>query len=92
MEMEIAVTQKMFSLDELYAALKDPLVLKILLYLKEKNPLVPAEDLAEIAGITREHALTILSKLVTQGFVKIENPEKYTLDLRARNAINAILV
>ncbi len=91
MSLMTGVSRQMFALEDLYGVLHDETLLKILLYLKEKNPKVPLEDLAKLIGRTREETLGLLNVLYSKGFIEIESPERYTLNLRTRNALNSLL-
>jgi Mn-dependent DtxR family transcriptional regulator len=81
----------MFTMEDMYSLLQNETLLKILLYLKEKNPKVPLADLAKFIGKTREDTLGLLNLLYSKGIVEIEAPEKYTLNFRTRNVLQALL-
>ena len=80
----------LFTTDELYTVLQDPEYLRVLLYLREKNPRVPFEDLTRLLNKNADETFQITAHLTEKGFIEPINQE-FDLNPRARNALNALL-
>ncbi len=91
MSMQAMIQRQLFNAEELYAILNDPLALKILLYLRNGNPKVPLQEIADLIGRNRGETLKLLAGLYYKGFIEIREQEKYDLNARVRNALDALL-
>ncbi|OIO26507.1 hypothetical protein COX85_00335 [Candidatus Micrarchaeota archaeon CG_4_10_14_0_2_um_filter_55_9] len=80
----------LFTTDELYSALQDPEHLRVLLYLREKNPRVPLNELAQLLNKNADETFQITAHLTEKGFIEPVN-RGFNLNPRARNALNALL-
>ena len=89
--MSDVLSRQFFTSEELYEALNDDTILKILLYLMEKNPKVPLDKLSQFIGKSEKETLQILNSLEYKRFIDIEGDKEYNLNSRMRNVLSFLL-
>jgi DNA-binding transcriptional ArsR family regulator len=86
-----SITYDPFTFQEFYQFLENETVLKILLYLREKNPEVSIRDLAELTGKNEGELRAILNMLSCKQIIDETTLGNYNLNSRSRDMLDILL-